>query len=314
MISFFAALAVSGIASPLIVAQLRAMKQKQVISQHLGESHQAKAGTPNMGGLIVLLAVVVACLVDLQNPGMEAEAGLVLALGFGLVGFLDDFVVPRMKKGSRGINWMPKLALQVGVGVFGPLIAGYRDPISLGILLFFILFYCNAYNFSDGLDALAGSLGLLLAATLAVASVWAGQSPLIPLALCAGLAVFLYWNKPKAKVFMGDTGSLPIGALLAFSGFMVSHPPTAELSLVSLFNPAFGAFAVLSLVMIAELVPVPLQILWVKVFKKRLFPMTPIHHAFEKAGWPERWIVVLFAWVQLGVALVSLGLYRGALL
>lgn len=307
-------LGVSAVLSPAIMAGLRALKSKQVISKHLSETHQRKAGTPNMGGFIALVGILGA-LVYLALEGSSvafALGAMLLVGGFTLVGFFDDFVIPRMKPGSRGIPWIPKLLLQVFAGIGATYVAGYHTVASMVIVTILLLFYCNAYNFSDGLDALAGSLGVLLGLALGTMAVLRGEvgPAALCFAICAGLLSFLAWNRPPAKVFMGDTGSLPIGALFAFAGVAVAHPAQYERSFgwANFFNAPVWAILVLSFVMLAEIVPVPLQIFWVKVFKRRLFPFTPIHHAFEKAGWPETKVVGLFAVVQVLSAIAALGL------
>ena len=200
--------------------------------------------------------------------------------------------------------------MQVVAAAIPLFFGGFTSPILLGLGTFTILFFANAYNFSDGLDGLSGTLllGLLLGM---LGLCWNGHqfeasfaTPLIFIAFGAVIP-FLFWNAPKAKVFMGDVGSLPIGALLGgfwFLGFPGPNelkrigPEPALLPYGSTFYLALGVW---SLMMVAELVPVPLQIASVKLRKKKIFPYTPIHHAFEKAGWPETRVVFVFALLQL---------------
>lgn len=279
---------------PLLLLVKR-LKSLQVISQHVPESHQQKVGTPNMGGLMVWVALAVSLagigIVAGQTPSWLGGM-ILLFFGMGAIGFVDDYIVPRMRAGSRGLSWRHKLLLQIGVAAGAAWLVGFTAPSSLAVVTFVILFYCNAYNFSDGLDGLAGSLGLTLGLSL-TALTWGTSLSVLLASLCAGLVVFLFYNKPKAKVFMGDTGSLPIGALLGM-GFCLFISGAGEAA-----TPAYLASVLMSLVMLAELVPVPMQIFWVKVFKKRLFPFTPIHHAFEKAGIPEGRVVLGFLAVQI---------------
>lgn len=256
-----------------------------------------------MGGLIIVFSALFSMLI------MNIDLRLVLLFaGYGLIGFADDFVVPRMMPGKRGLGWVPKLALQVVVAFACLWSTPELNLAQLGLALFFILFMANAYNFSDGLDALAGTLYIVLAVGILSIGAYPIDGFAMPYALLAvlgGAIAFLFLNAPPAKVFMGDVGSLPIGALLGVAAtdlwlrFSVSKAPLA----------GYGAVVVLFFVMIAELVPVPLQILSVKLRKgKRLFPRTPIHHAFELYRWPESRIVWSFVLVQIVCVFVAMAL------
>ena len=215
------------------------------------------------------------------------------------IGFLDDVVVPRVMPGKRGLGWKQKLAMQfLAALVFGWLRADRGGQLAFDV--FMILACANAYNFADGLDGLAASIGLLLMPGLIAISALIGNYALIQLlALAAGAMLpFAFLNAPRAKVFMGDVGSLPLGALIG-SAVAIPLAPSHNQWTVPMPANLFVGVAVLLLVLVIELLPVPLQILWVKVFKRRLFPFTPIHHAFEKAGWPETRVVAMFAFGQL---------------
>lgn len=285
MVPFWIAFGAAGLAAYPVYRTLIRTNTRQTVSEFAPESHQKKQGTPTMGGLIVVIGLLVA----LAYPSDSAWISwLVLVVGMAAIGFLDDWVVPRRWPGKRGLGWKQKLAMQVVVAVpaayLFPLTR--QDPLHVGLFALAVLFTANAYNFVDGLDGLAGSIGLLLA--LGLGSLAAGSS--MTAVMAGALVPFLVLNAPPAKVFMGDVGSLPIGAVLGGLGYASAV----------LAGDASGVVAVvvLALVLIIELVPVPLQIFWVKVFKKRLFPYTPIHHAFEKAGWPESRVVWLFAIAQ----------------
>ncbi len=310
MMSFWVSLAASGIAAYPLYRWLLAIKSRQTVSQYVQE-HAHKQGTPTMGGLIILVGLLAGILWMLPQEALagSAKAALVLLLGFGLIGFVDDYVVPKMMVGKRGLGWTPKLAMQIGFAVIAGLV---RDramaPVDFGIFVFLVLFFSNAYNFSDGLDALAGSLLI----GMAIALMGLGLLPGAPfrsdlaLAMIGAVIPYLALNAPPAKVFMGDVGALPIGALLGLVA-AASLPDVAS-------GRTFHPFYILPLVcwafmMIVELVPVPLQIFWVKVFKKRLFPMTPIHHAFQRAGWPETRIVWMFFLAQIVFSFAALSLH-----
>lgn len=293
MKGFWIAFAIAAIASFPILKALIATKSRQTVSQFAPEGHQQKQGTPTMGGLIILagfLGAVPFVAKDAQTLPVVALVAL-----FAIIGFVDDYVVPKMMPGKRGLGWKQKILMQVVAAVVPLMWLGNLEFIGIALGTFFILFFANAYNFSDGLDGLAGTIliGLIVGLLGFQAVDGKGATDVLTFVLLGALLPFLYWNAPKAKVFMGDVGSLGIGALLGYCAFqhLVFESGTSVGSI--------GALLVWSFVMIAELVPVPLQIASVKLRKKKLFPYTPIHHAFEKAGWPETRVVFVFAIVQL---------------
>ncbi len=301
--AFWIAFAISTIASLPIMKLLVAMKSRQTVSQHAPEGHQVKQGTPTMGGLIIL-AGVFGAMPFLKLSTSILPMALLIFL-FMLIGFVDDFVIPRLMPGKRGLGWKQKIIMQFAAAILPMLVAGHTSLTSLAYSTFVILFFANAYNFSDGLDGLAGTLliGLLVGmfgiTTVVGVPSSAALTPMIFVFLGAVLP-FLYWNAPKAKVFMGDVGSLPIGAFLGgfwflHGSFTVIGPDSSN---PTNMMPIYIALGVWSLMMVAELVPVPLQIASVKIRKKKIFPYTPIHHAFEKAGWPETRVVFVFALCQ----------------
>lgn len=312
---FWLALLVSAFAAGPILRRLVAWKSRQTISQFAPEGHQKKQGTPTMGGLIIAAGALSTPVLLFIAPKQDASVvsgfaqAVALFAGFAAIGFIDDFVVPRIWAGKRGLGWKQKIALQA---LLGGLVAVWTfpgRPLEIGIAAFLILFFSNAYNFSDGLDGLAGSLllGLLFGFYLLIPYHPVYHS--VCLALAGATLPFLFLNAPPAKVFMGDVGSLPIGAVLGWLASLVLLGKAGHggLDQTPGIRPEMvGPIVVLSLVMIAELVPVPIQIFWVKVFKKRLFPYTPIHHAFEKAGWPETRVVALFVLIQLVVSMAAL--------
>lgn len=298
-----AACAASAVSAPFIMKALVAAKSRQTISQHL-EEHKAKQGTPTMGGLIVLVGIAAALAL---NWSLEAAGAAVVLGAFAAVGFLDDYLIPKLQPGKRGFDWMPKLACQIIAVVAALAFTGRTQPVDFALGLFLVLFFANAYNFSDGLDGLAGGLGVLLslgfvgvaAAGLAGAALSA-YGPLLA-GMAGAFLPFLYFNANPAKVFMGDVGALPFGAFFGWAAFHLLVPSSASGPDWAMFWPLF----VLSLVMVAELVPVPLQVASAKLRGgKRLFPFkTPIHHGFQQHGWPETRIVALFHVVQGGLVI-----------
>lgn len=289
-----------------VMRMLLATRSRQTVSEYAPEGHQKKQGTPTMGGILVVLGIAV----GVTLLGLSNRVGMAVPwmLGFALIGFADDFVVPRMMPGKRGLGWKQKIVAQIALAAGAVPLLGWEWSVpSVALAVFVVLFACNAYNFADGLDGLAGSLGVVLAlgfaGMLALAEAPSGWIPMCG-ALAGALVPFLFLNAPPAKVFMGDVGSLAIGALLGLWACVLIAPGGP--STISL--PGVAWVAILGGVLVAELVPVPLQVLSVKVTGKKLFLMTPIHHGFEKRGWPETRIVFTFVLVQVVLAVAALTL------
>jgi phospho-N-acetylmuramoyl-pentapeptide-transferase len=300
-----------------IYKTLLAMKSRQTVSQHAPEGHQIKQGTPTMGGLIPLAGILTMSLWRFfSKEGLDAthwwHAAIALSFGFGAIGFVDDYVVPRLIKGSRGLGWKQKIVMQFAFAGLGAwLMLGAVDW-RFWITVFVILFYSNAFNFADGLDGLASTLLLAIAGGLLGMSLMqfsdVTTAPLMA-GMCGAIIPFLYLNAPPAKVFMGDVGSLPIGALLGAACCSIAFSrPNGDGTLWGFDVDRIVGVKVISIIMAFELIPVPLQIFSVKVFKKKLFPYTPIHHAFEKAGWKETRVVAMFALTQFLLCLLALTL------
>lgn len=313
MIGFWASFLASALLAWPILQLLRKMKSRQVVSQHAPETHQVKQGTPTMGGLIILAGWLVGC--GIYSVGWRGNGAgtwpFVLILAFAAIGFVDDFVVPRLMPGKRGLGWKQKILMQVVAALAAlPALRLEWTAFNVGVVLFVVLFCSNAYNFADGLDGLAGSLAIWIALTFV--AVGAGrESQVLLLGLIGSTVVFLFINAPPAKVFMGDVGSLPIGAFfgLAALDWLTLDYRNPSISSLHADVSTILALCAIFLVLVAELVPVPLQIFWVKVFKRKLFPYTPIHHAFEKAGWPESRVVWTFVLTQLLCSAAGLTLY-----
>lgn len=300
-ITFLIAIVVASVLAYPIYRALIALKSRQTVSQYVAE-HAHKQGTPTMGGLIILAGAFPAMAYwGLVSGWSKTLPAFLVMIGFALVGLFDDFVLPRVKPGSRGFGWVPKLILQFGVA--GISLYAFKDSVmavsaSAFITgLFVVLFFANAYNFCDGLDWLAGTVLVALGAGLTACALFLGRGEWIfPLVAVLGGAVpFLFLNRPPAKIFMGDVGAMAIGGLI---GLVFADLLQAGVKGSGNFLMLVG-LSIVAFVMMVELIPVPLQILSVKLRKKRLFPMTPIHHAFQKAGWPETKIVGLFFAVQL---------------
>ena len=279
-----------------------------------------------MGGIIVVVGYLVAVAAsyivgqpeNISYLDRVKPSFILLAIGFALIGFVDDFVVPRLIQGKRGLGWKQKILMQLVLSVVAVgLCYGWSFDFEHFAAIFIILFFSNAYNFSDGLDGLAGTLllGLCLGIVgVSLFTAWMEPVALMIVPLAGAIIPFLFLNAPPAKVFMGDVGSLPIGAILGLAvSCLTFQPGWAQIDAVTDMigagsSPVNAACFVLSLMMVVELVPVPLQILSVKLRKKKLFPYTPIHHAFEKAGWPETRVVWMFALTQLLLSLAAISI------
>jgi phospho-N-acetylmuramoyl-pentapeptide-transferase len=307
------------IAKPIFSALLK-YKAQQSIYQYAPGTHQVKQGTPTMGGLIIVFAFVLAAVAQriwqLSRYGEENPveplvpwSALIVFVGFALIGYFDDFVMPKVRQSKRGFAWKEKIILQLAVA-FGALwmhFNGALAPVVIGV--FIILFAANAYNFADGLDGLAGSIYVGLAIGLVVLNQGGGWTSAACLGLLGAMIPFLFLNAPPARLFMGDVGSLAIGALI---GLVLAQMTSHSVGIDGTTGQFFFDFETLLPVLLVsgmlfvELVPVPIQIASVKLFKRKVFPFTPVHHAFEKAGWPETRVVWTFAIAQLLFTLAAI--------
>jgi phospho-N-acetylmuramoyl-pentapeptide-transferase len=278
--TFWIAFAISAILGWPMLLLMRKVKGHASISQYTPE-HAGKTGTPSMGGIapiVALLAVLFTLL--LPSPAPESKRMLIALIigiaGFATIGLMDDFVIPRLMPGKRGFGWTQKLLAQlavVGAMVFALQPLTLVESVVYG---FMFIFFANAVNFSDGLDGLCG--GLLI---LAMLTFTRGALGGVAMAVIGSLIPFMFLNAPPAKIFMGDVGALPFGAVF---GVLVAH---------QLLNPVqvpqwmmAASLIIISLIFILELALVPLQLFWVKVFKKRLIPASPVHHSFPRQELP----------------------------
>lgn len=292
---------------PVFIPLLKRMKFGQSIREEGPESHLKKTGTPTMGGLVFLISIIVTVLIVAAFNGVlttQVVILLIVLFGYGLIGFLDDFIKVVLKR-NLGLTSLQKLLAQIVIAVlsFFLLRANGFDT-ALGIpftdasielgwvyvlfIVFWLVGFSNAVNLTDGLDGLvAGTASIAFAAfgILAIVQQETGIA-LFTFAVAGGLIGFLVFNKYPAKVFMGDTGSLALGGALA----MVSILLKQELLLL-----------LIGLVFVIETASVILQVGSFKLRKKRIFKMSPIHHHFELSGWSE-WKVVTVFW---GVGFIS---------
>ena len=300
----------------ILVPILRKKKLGQRISSYVGENHKKKEGTPTMGGIIFVLATIITVLGLILAKKLELTTNLLIVVfvfvGYALIGFLDDFLSLKRKK-NEGLTTMQKLFLQllIAIGFFylymnngGETvlhIARIGLYIDMGwlyglFILFVLIGASNAVNLTDGLDGLAGGLSVIAFLAFSLISIVVGdvEIGMFTFVLVGSLIGFLIFNTHPAKIFMGDTGSLALGGVIAA---------------IAILSHREGTLLVVSGVFVIETLSVILQVIWMFIFKKNLFLMTPLHHHFEKLGWQEQDIVKLF-WV-VGLLLTMAGIYYG---
>ena len=290
---------------------LQRLKAQQSIREDGPQAHLAKAGTPTMGGLFMMLALVITvCIVPPYSVTLWML--LFLTLGHGLLGFSDDFI-KAVKRRNLGLTAKQKLLGQAVLAViFCYISIAYAAlpttlwiplvdiTIDLGYAYYILAFIIilgttNAVNLTDGLDGLATGISAIAGAAYAVVGLLVGSLSvtffgIIVSAVCLG---FLYFNANPAKVFMGDTGSLALGG--AFAGMAIATK--TELLLI-----------VIGFVFVVEALSVILQVASFKTRGVRIFRMSPIHHHFELGGWSERKVVYVFWSVSLVMALLGIAL------
>ncbi len=331
MMSALTSLAMSLLLGPVLIRKLAALKVGQVVRKDGPETHFSKAGTPTMGGVMILLSVAIATLLwaDLHNRYVWTV--LAVLMSFGAIGFYDDYK-KLVLKDSRGLasRWKyfwqsvfgliaalflyhtaPHSGLQAETALFVPVFKQVMLPLGLmfAVIAYFIIVgFSNAVNLTDGLDGLAIMPTVLVSGALGLFAYLSGNAefsrhlliPAIPGAgelaiFCAALSGaglgFLWFNTYPAQVFMGDVGALAVGAALGCVAVIVRQ----EIVLV-----------IMGGVFVMETVSVMLQVASFKLTGKRIFLMAPIHHHFEKKGWPEPRVIVRF-WI-ISVVLVLIGL------
>ncbi|CAH1213813.1 Phospho-N-acetylmuramoyl-pentapeptide-transferase [Paenibacillus plantiphilus] len=311
LLSIGAAFLLAILFGPLFIPVLRRMKFGQQIRTDGPQSHLKKSGTPTMGGVIIMLAMLLAFL-KFSDKTAEFWVLLVASLGFGLVGFLDDYIKIVFKR-SLGLTALQKL---IGQFLFSVIICvllyqmGHSTEVSIPgtemafelswgyyLLVVIMLFgTTNAVNFTDGVDGLLGGTGAIAfgAFTILAMHVSEHESAVFSAAMVGALLGFLVFNAHPAKVFMGDTGSLGIG------GGMAAVAILAKMEILLI---------IIGGIFVIEMLSVILQVGSFKLRGKRIFKMSPIHHHFELSGWTE-WRVVTVFWF-VGLLFAAIGLVLG---
>lgn len=292
-VAFLIALALG----PVFIPVLRRLKFGQSIREDGPQRHLAKAGTPTMGGILIIGALIVPALV-FAGGSPEVWLALFVTVGHGLIGFADDFIKVVLKR-NLGLRAREKLLGQIimavalayiattyfgrGTDLWIPVLGINLDfgPLYYVLIFFVLVGTTNAVNLTDGLDGLAAGTTIIAAAAYAVIALAFGKQPLaiFCLALAGATLGFLRYNAHPAKVFMGDTGSLALGGALAAVAVLTK----TELLLV-----------VVGGVFVLEALSVIIQVASFKATGKRVFRMSPIHHHFELGGWTETKVVTVF--------------------
>jgi phospho-N-acetylmuramoyl-pentapeptide-transferase len=302
------------LSGPLVIPFLRKLKYGQQVRSDGPQSHLKKQGTPTMGGVIILLAVTLAILPFVDHK-LETYILFIATLGYGFVGFLDDYIKILFKR-SLGLTAMQKIAGQGMVAIIVCVMLFLLDhsttihiplthidiPLAwmyFPLMVFIMIGGSNAVNFTDGLDGLLAGTSAIAFGAYALIALYQSQ-PDIALfcgAMIGAVLGFLIFNKHPAKIFMGDTGSLAIG------GGLVA---------VSILTKSEVLLAVIGGVFLIESLSVAIQVISFKTRGKRIFKMSPIHHHFELVGWSE-WRVVLTFWFA-GFVLAIAGLWISGVL
>ncbi len=290
---------ISVVLCPIVIPFLRKLKSCQFIRQEGPREHLKKSGTPTMGGLIILCSIVITSLMYMEYYP-EIIPVLFMTLGFGLIGFLDDYIKVVMKR-SMGLKPYQKLLLQIIVtSVFAyymmeftsdytkltiPFTHGttYDTGIMYIPLMFFVVIgTVNGANFTDGLDGLASGVTIMISVFFTAVSVMtsSGIEP-ITAAVTGSLLGFMLFNVYPARVFMGDTGSLALGGFVASTAYIMRMP---------------FFLLIIAFIYVIEVLSVMLQVIYYKITGgRRLFRMAPIHHHFELCGWSETRVVAVFS-------------------
>lgn len=290
--------AISALLGPIVIPFLRRLKVGQTERKEL-ESHLKKNGTPTMGGLMILASIIITSVFYVKDYPKIVPI-LFMTVGFGVIGFLDDYLKVVLRRSDGLLAWQKMLCQIVVTTVFAVYMGSYSDvpltmliPFSGGkyldlgwgafpVLYLAVIGTVNGTNFTDGLDGLASSVTIMVATFFSVVAIGtnAGIAP-ITCAVVGALLGFLLFNVYPASVFMGDTGSLALGGFVVSAAYMMQMP---------LF------IVIVGLIYLVEVLSVIIQVTYFKkTGGKRIFRMAPIHHHFELGGWSETRVVAVFS-------------------
>ena len=290
--------AISALLGPIVIPFLRRLKVGQTERKEL-ESHLKKNGTPTKGGLMILASIIITSVFYVKDYPKIVPI-LFMTVGFGVIGFLDDYLKVVLRRSDGLLAWQKMLCQIVVTTVFAVYMGCYSDvpltmliPFSGGkyldlgwgafpVLYLAVIGTVNGTNFTDGLDGLASSVTIMVATFFSVVAIGtnAGIAP-ITCAVVGALLGFLLFNVYPASVFMGDTGSLALGGFVVSAAYMMQMP---------LF------IVIVGLIYLVEVLSVIIQVTYFKkTGGKRIFRMAPIHHHFELGGWSETRVVAVFS-------------------
>lgn len=312
VLTFFVAILIA----PLVIKLLKKEKAKQTILSYV-DFHNSKKGTPTMGGIIIIVALILGATMSFGEGFGLAGMALVVVFAYSLIGFVDD-LIKVVKKQNEGLTPFQKLVFQTGIAVLvgfylytkgiTHIIIPFTSiafDLSWGVIIFSVFVYLattNAVNFTDGLDGLASvtvmifliAMSLMIFINNPLISADINEIRNLVVVACAGVGAlfgFLFFNGYPAKIFMGDTGSLGLGALVAT---------------VALFSENTLYILLFGFVFVATIVSVIIQVLYYKKTKKRVFLMSPLHHHYEKKGIHEVKIVTVYAIITVIISITVL--------
>ena len=301
--------AISALLGPIVIPFLRRLKVGQTERKEL-ESHLKKNGTPTMGGLMILASIIITSVFYVKDYPKIVPI-LFMTVGFGVIGFLDDYLKVVLRRSDGLLAWQKMLCQIVVTTVFAVYMGCYSDvpltmliPFSGGkyldlgwgafpVLYLAVIGTVNGTNFTDGLDGLASSVTIMVATFFSVVAIGtnAGIAP-ITCAVVGALLGFLLFNVYPASVFMGDTGSLALGGFVVSAAYMMQMP---------LF------ILIVGIIYLVEVASVMIQVTYFKkTGGKRFFKMAPIHHHFELCGWSETRVVAVFSIITALLCLIAL--------
>ncbi len=303
------AFAISVLLCPIVIPFLRKLKFGQYIRDEGPKSHRKKSGTPTMGGLVIVMAVIGTCILYIRGNSNMIPI-LFMTVGFGLIGFLDDYIKVVMKRNLGLKAWQKMLGQFVVTAIFIYYLQEYTGvgttillPFSGGLFLELGSLYIpfvfivmigtvNGVNFTDGLDGLASGVTVLVGTFFTIIALIADRDvSVITCAVIGSLLGFLVYNVYPARVFMGDTGSLALGGFVASTAIVLQMP---------LF------ILIVGFIYFVEVISVILQVIYFKLTNgRRLFKMAPIHHHFELSGWSETRVVAVFSIVTAIMCLIG---------
>jgi phospho-N-acetylmuramoyl-pentapeptide-transferase len=312
LFAFLLSCFISLILGPILIPFLKRIKFGQTVRNDGPKSHYFKTGTPTMGGLMFIISTSISTVV-FASDSLEALTILAFLICFAAIGFADDYVKAVLKR-ALGLKARSKLFLQIILSIILVIIAvGFLERgtalilpiINLKIYMhwFYIVFgifvvvgTTNAVNLTDGLDGLAAGITFFVVIVYIIISIYSGKSGLAVFAsaLAGGLLGFLFYNMNPASIFMGDTGSLALGAAVA---------ALAVITGTELFLVVIGG------VYVIETLSVIIQVISFKLTGKRVFRMSPIHHHYELKGWKEKKVVLIFWFIAFIFSILGLSIY-----